>query len=196
MQASTSPLADLTREPARSGVFIDRDGTLIEDRDYLSDPAGIRLLPGAAQAIARLNAAGMTVIGVTNQSGIARGYFGVEDYHRVASRLDELLAENGARVDAWYYCPHGPETAPACDCRKPLPGMFEKAAREHHLDLARSFFVGDRSRDLVAGIAAGGRGYLIEGEHTAKDTQIPPLAARVDSLHRAVEHILSSKLSN
>jgi D-glycero-D-manno-heptose 1,7-bisphosphate phosphatase len=196
-QASTSPPADLNDAGILApGVFIDRDGTIIEDTDYPSDPDSVILLPEAAEAIARLNAAGLTVIGVTNQSGIARGYFGEDEYRKVASRVDELLKQGGASVDAWYYCPHGPDTSPPCTCRKPLPGMFEQGAREHGLDLSRSYFIGDRSRDLIAGVAAGGTGYLIEGPHTATDTKIPEEVVRVESLYRAVELILSAEVSD
>src|SRR5688572_6233108 len=140
----------------RPAVFIDRDGTIIADRDYLSDPADIHLLPGAAEAIADLNRAGLPVVVITNQSGIARGFFDEADYQAVAGRLAEILGGEGASLDASYHCPHGPEDMPPCECRKPLAGMFEQAARDHGLDMARSFYIGDRVRDIIAGIRAGG----------------------------------------
>ena len=100
-------------------VFLDRDGTIIEDAGYLGDPARIRLLPGAAEAIGRLNQAGMPVVVVTNQSGIARGVLDEAAYQATRVELDRLLAGRGARLDAQYHCPHHPEITGPCDCRKP-----------------------------------------------------------------------------
>jgi D-glycero-D-manno-heptose 1,7-bisphosphate phosphatase len=148
----------------RAAVFLDRDGTVIEDRHYLGSPDGVRLLPGAAAAIARLNQAGVPVVLVSNQSGIARGFFSEDDFHAVQRRLADLLAAEGARLDAAYHCPHGPDDPAPCDCRKPATGLFLRAAREHGLDLARSWFVGDRLRDVQPGVALGGRGILLATE--------------------------------
>ncbi len=150
----------------RPAVFLDRDGTINVERDYLSDPDQLELIPGAAEAIAACNAAGLPVIVVTNQSGIARGMFDEERFHEITARLGELLAERGARVDATYYCPHHPEHggaryARACECRKPQPGMLVRAAREHGLGTTRSWIVGDSLRDLEAGAAVGARGILV-----------------------------------
>ncbi len=103
-------------------VFLDRDGTIIRDTEYLSRPDDVELLPGAADAIRALNDAAVPVVVVTNQSGIARGYLSVAEYEAVAKRLDELLAARGARIDATYYCPHHPDFGGNCDCRKPSAG--------------------------------------------------------------------------
>ena len=130
---------------ARPAVFLDRDGTLIEDRHYLRDPEGVHLLPGAAGAVRQLNAAGVAAVVVTNQSGIARGLLTEADYRATADRLDELLAREDARLDGAYHCPHLPEISGPCECRKPAPLLYRRAAQDLDLDLARSWWVGDRS---------------------------------------------------
>ena len=150
-------------------VFLDRDGTIIADRHYLRDPAGVELLPGAAWAIARLNDAGIPAVVVTNQSGIGRGYFSRADYDRVVSRLDELLAAEGARIDASYMCPHAPDMREPCACRKPGVLLYEQAIVDHGLDGAASFFVGDMWRDIAAARSFGGRGILIPTGKTPRD---------------------------
>ena len=154
-----------TRSPA---VFLDRDGTIIADRHYLRDPASVALIPGAAWAIARLNDAAIPVIVVTNQSGIGRGYFSNAEYERVASRLDELLAAEGARIDASYMCPHAPDTRDPCACRKPGVRLYEQAIADHDLDGAASFFVGDMWRDIAPARSFGGRGILVPTEKTPR----------------------------
>ncbi len=177
----------------RGAAFLDRDGTIIEDRDYPGDPAQVRLLPGAAAAIRRLNSAGVPVIVVTNQSGIARGLITEEQYHAVRARMEELLSGEGAVITATYYCPHGPDTHPPCDCRKPAAGMFERGAREQRVSLAGSVFIGDRTRDVLAGVAAGGRGFLI-GQPERFD--LPDGTSGIEfvsSLAEAVESVLESK---
>jgi D,D-heptose 1,7-bisphosphate phosphatase len=135
---------------------------MVVDPGYLKDPDKVSLFPGAGVAIARLNAAGLPVIVVTNQSGIARGKLTEPDYRRVAQRLAELLAPFGARVDGSYFCPHAPEKSGSCPCRKPGLGLFEQAIVEHRLDPAHSFWVGDRLSDLLPAAAWGGRGLLVE----------------------------------
>ncbi len=159
----------ITRRPGAGGVFLDRDGTIIADRHYLRDPAGVELLPGAAWAIARLNDAGIPVVVVTNQSGIGRGYFSRPEYDRVARRLDELLALEDARIDASYMCPHAPDMREPCACRKPGVLLYEQAIADHGLDGAASFFVGDMWRDIAAARAFGGRGILVPTEKTPRE---------------------------
>jgi D-glycero-D-manno-heptose 1,7-bisphosphate phosphatase len=161
---------------ARPAVFLDRDGTIIEDTGYIAEPDDVRLLPGASSAIARLNRAGIPAIVVTNQSGIARGLLDESAYAAVARRLDALLAAESARLDAAYHCPHHPDVTGACECRKPGPLLYQRAAAEHGLDLARSWWVGDRSRDVLPAERFGGRGLLIgHPPATARD-----LSAAVD----------------
>jgi D-glycero-D-manno-heptose 1,7-bisphosphate phosphatase len=189
MRDSTSRLADRLAGRLPSAVFMDRDGTLIEDRHFLSDPDEIRLLPGAVESISRLNDAGIPVVIVTNQSGIGRGYYTQEDYSRVEKRLAEILESGGARVLATYHCPHAPDHRPTCSCRKPLPGLFERAAREHGLELSTSAFIGDRLRDLEPGTSAGGAGYLISGTEP-EGVRLPPGVTLVDSVLEAVGRLL------
>lgn len=152
--------------PLRPAVFFDRDGTLIADEHYLSDPERVRLLPGAAAAVRRVQDAGLAVVVVTNQSGIARGLFTEADYERVRDRVNALLAEGGARVDATYHCPHHPDFGPPCACRKPGIALFQQAASEHALDLARSAFIGDRLRDVQPAARFGALGVLVPSADT------------------------------
>jgi D-glycero-D-manno-heptose 1,7-bisphosphate phosphatase len=148
-------------DAARGAVFLDRDGTIVEDPGYLHDPAAVRLLPGAAGAIRRLNEAGWPVVEISNQSGIARGLFTEADYRAVERRLAELLAAQGAHLDAAFFCPHLPELTGPCECRKPGTKLFEDARRELGLDFRRSWFVGDRPSDVEPALALGGKGLLV-----------------------------------
>ena len=150
----------------RRAVFFDRDGTLIDDVRYIADPARVALRPTAARALRRLNEAGWLVVVVTNQSGIARGLLTEDDYRRVQHRLDQLLAADGARVDASYHCPHLPEITGPCACRTPGVALFEQAAAEHDIDLARSAYVGDRLRDVEPALRFGGLGVLVPSRDT------------------------------
>jgi D-glycero-D-manno-heptose 1,7-bisphosphate phosphatase len=172
----------------RAAVFLDRDGTLIHDRHYLADPAGVELLPGAAEAVARLNGAGIPVVLVTNQSGIGRGLFGEAEYDAVHARLVELLAAHHARLDAEYHCPLAPGAEDADAMRKPGAGMFLRAAREHGLDLAASWFVGDRARDVAPAAGLGGRGILVAASRG--EAEAAPGAVAVASLAEAVDLVL------
>ncbi len=158
---------------ARPAVFVDRDRTLIEDPGYLADPAQVKLLPGAAEAVALLRAAGYPVVVVTNQSGIARGLITEEQLAAVHQRLQALLQQQGTGVDAIYYCPYldGPEAVVdsyrrASSLRKPQPGMLLAAARDLNLDLKSSWMVGDAVSDIEAGRSAGCRTIRL-GEPTA-----------------------------
>jgi len=185
-------------ETPRAAAFLDRDGTIIDDVHYIASPDLVVLRRGAADAIARLNRAGIPVIIVTNQSGIARGLFSREDYERVAERMAELLAHEGARVDATYVCPHHPEFGGSCECRKPGTLLFRRAAKEHHLDLARSTYIGDRWRDVAPGITLGGRPLLIDDDATRADERERAAHAGVEmvrSLADAVERVLAPPLA-
>ena len=138
-------------------IFFDRDGTLMEDTGYVSDPALVSLLPGALDILPALKAAGFRLIIITNQSGIGRGYFTVADYEAVHIRFLELLGAD--YFDATYFCPDHPDVA--SERRKPGPGMLLEAARDFDLDLQRSWMIGDRESDLLAGRAAGTRTVLV-----------------------------------
>jgi D-glycero-D-manno-heptose 1,7-bisphosphate phosphatase len=151
---------------SRPAVFIDRDGTLTEEVGYVNHPSRLRLLPRSAEAIRRLNAAGVAAVVVTNQAGIARGYFSEHVLQAVNERLDAELRRAGAKLDGLYVCTHHPsEGVPpfraVCECRKPKPGLLRQAARELGLDLARSTMVGDKSSDLVPGRVVGAAAVLV-----------------------------------
>ncbi|HEY2066906.1 MAG TPA: HAD-IIIA family hydrolase [Gemmatimonadaceae bacterium] len=147
-------------------AFLDRDGTIIIDRIYLNDPAGVQLLPDAALAIRRLWREGIPSIVVTNQSGIARGKISLAQYGAVHARMTELLAAEGAQLLDTFSCPHAPEVTGPCDCRKPATGLYERAAALYRLDLARCLYVGDKYRDVVGGRDFGGRAVLVVSPQT------------------------------
>jgi D-glycero-D-manno-heptose 1,7-bisphosphate phosphatase len=156
----------------KPAVFLDRDGVVIEDSHYLGSADCVRLLPGAAEAIAALNRAGWAVVVVTNQSGVARGLFTEADVNAVHTHLAQLLGGYGAEIDAFHFCPHHSEAEVArfrvdCDCRKPRPGMLLRAAAELGIDLAASWMIGDRVSDLEAGAAVGCRTVLVRTGHGA-----------------------------
>ena len=162
--------------PSRTGeargvpaVFLDKDGTLVEDVPYNVDPALIRLAPGAGEALRSLDAAGFRLLVVSNQSGVARRLFPEEALSPVAARLSALLAAAGVPLSGFYYCPHHPDADPpyggTCECRKPAPGLILRAAAERGIDLARSWFVGDILDDVEAGRRAGCRTVLVDNEH-------------------------------
>ena len=180
----------MTQRP--SIVFLDRDGTIIRDVHYLSRPDDVELLPGAAEAIGRLNRTDVPVVVVTNQSGIGRGYYDVEDYERVHTRMLDHLAEGGARIDASYYCPHAPDRVPPCDCRKPRPALFERALRDFGSDPTRAYYIGDQLRDITPALTLGGTGVLIMSPDTPTETiakaELDARTAR--SLSEAVASIL------
>ena len=152
----------------RAAVFLDRDGTIIEDIGYLGSPDQIVWYPWSVDAIRALNRARLPVVVITNQSGIARGLLTERAVREVHEALDQHLAGGGARIDAYYYCPHHPEGTVAeyrqqCDCRKPACGLIERAARDLNLDPRRSVLVGDSWTDIAAARAAGARALLVGG---------------------------------
>jgi len=162
-----APPAAQTAGAARRAAFLDRDGTLIVDRHYIGDPEQVTLISGAAAAVRRLNTAGILVVVVTNQSGIARGLVTPEGYMKVKARLDELLAAAGARLDATYFCPHHPDVTGACGCRKPGIALYERAIGDLGIDGSASVFVGDRYRDVEPATHFGGRGILVPSPQTS-----------------------------
>jgi D-glycero-D-manno-heptose 1,7-bisphosphate phosphatase len=178
----------------RRAVFLDRDGTIIEDVGYPRDPNQIRLLPGAAHAIQRLNATGFVPLVVTNQSGIARGILSEEDYRRTERRLDELLAPFGAQIEGHYFCPHHPELSP-CECRKPGTLLYRQASRQFDIDLERSWWVGDRMRDVQPAQAFGARGILLL-TGAGHEQDIPAASSTLftaSNLAQAVELIVQTR---
>lgn len=178
----------------RPALFIDRDGTLNEEVDYLHRPEEAVLTPGAAQALAQVNRRGIPVIVVTNQAGIGKGRFGWTDYGAVMTRIRELLAAEGAHLDAAYACPFHEEALGGYRIadhpdRKPNPGMLRRAAEDHDLDLARSWMVGDKALDLEAGRRAGCRVALVRTGYGAGLTCGADLVA--DNLAEAITEILA-----
>ena len=150
----------------RRAVFLDRDGTVCEEVGYLDQSSRLQVYPWAAQAISKLNGVGLCTVLVTNQSGVARGYFPEDRVLETHERLRSELARGGAYLNAIYYCPHHPDgTVPIysrnCDCRKPGLGMIERAAAEYDLDLAASFVVGDKFVDLETAFRACARAVLV-----------------------------------
>jgi D-glycero-D-manno-heptose 1,7-bisphosphate phosphatase len=180
-------------------VFLDRDGTINvkpPEGQYVTSPAELVLLPGAARALAMLNAAGVRTVLVTNQSWLSRPAGDAARYAAVHARLAELLAAEGARLDAAYHCPHAPGT---CECRKPQPGMLRRAARELRIELGQSVMIGDRGSDLRAGRAAGTSTILVrtsEGGSAPAHAGISAAADAdlvVDDLAAAVRLILQAR---
>jgi len=173
-------------------VFLDRDGTLIVNRHYGSDPNQIELLDGVAEGLATLRGAGYKLVLVSNQSGVARGYFDEATVARVHNRLQRMLNKHGAALDCLEYCPHHPEGATSpyaveCACRKPAPGMLLRAARKHGVNLSASWMVGDIGVDIEAGRRAGARTVLIGSEAAHR-----PPDFRADGFTGAVRHILEA----
>ena len=192
------------RVVSRQAVFIDRDGTLTEEVGYVNHPSRLRLLPRAAQAIRRLNEAGVAAVLATNQAGIARGYFSQDVLHAVNDALVSQLKDAGAHLDGIYVCSHHPhEGQPPfradCDCRKPKPGLLVRAAAELGLDLRASTMVGDKPSDLVPARAVGARGVLVltgygrgEWEYRRADFPFAPDFVAEDLLD-AVEWVLAGR---
>ncbi len=150
----------------RPAIFIDRDGTISEEVGYVNHPSRYRVYPFAAEAVRLINDAGWHAILVTNQAGVARGYFAEDMIGIIHKLLIEDLGRGGARLDAIYYCPHHPSVgAPpyrfACDCRKPQPGLITRAATNHDIDLTRSWMIGDRASDIELARNAGVRGAFV-----------------------------------
>ena len=161
----------MTSPSLRPAAFLDRDGVLVEDVDFVAHPRQLRVLPGVPQALIRLRAAGYRLIVVTNQPVVARGWASEDDVAAIHRVLAAHLRQAGAMIDGWYFCPHHPEATDRryrldCDCRKPLPGLLRRAATDHQLSLGASVMIGDRLTDVAAGAAAGCRTVWVQtGRH-------------------------------
>lgn len=184
-------------DPKTRAVFLDRDGTIIEAVHYLRDPAEVRLLPGAGEAIRDLRAAGYACVVVTNQSAIGRGLLTVEGLHAVHAEMCRQLAEHGAELDGFYYCPSVPvgedRTVEEDPERKPAPGMLLRAARELDLDISRSWMVGDMVSDVLAGLRAGCRGAIFVGSGQGRREEVEGLGGAcvcVSDLAAAARYVL------
>lgn len=183
----------------KRAVFLDRDGTINVEKEYLYRIEELSLIDGVPEAIGRLKSAGFTVIVVTNQSGIGRGYYDESALCALHAHLDRELVRFGTAVDAYYFCPHHPEHGIGtyrreCSCRKPLPGMLHQAAEDFDIDLAASYIVGDKLVDVEAGIRAGCRPFLVRtGCGAASEARLPDGVVCCDDLPAAVEIILADK---
>jgi len=153
----------------RRAAFLDRDGTIIEDINYIAHPSDVSLIAGAGDAIRALNEHDVAVVVVTNQSGIARGLVTPEQYEAVCERTSEVLAAHGAHIDATYFCPHHPAVSGPCDCRKPGRLLYDRALSDLGLDGAASMFAGDRLRDVLLARTFGGSAFLIRAATTPPD---------------------------
>ena len=151
-------------------VVLDRDGTVIYDRHYLSDPADVELLPGAAEGLRRLTEMGFGLVLLSNQSGVNRGYFDHDSVHACNERMAELLRPYGVCFEAMYYCPHTPDEA--CGCRKPATGLMDRAARDLGFDPADAFMIGDKTADMGVGRNSGATTILVR---TGKGAAHEPL---------------------
>ena len=181
----------------RRAVFLDRDGTLNVEVDYLGDPERFEWIPGTLDALSDLHAAGFQLVVITNQSGVARGYFTEDDVARVHDRMCADLAQRGIELAGIYYCPFHPDVGEPpyrkdADCRKPKPGMFLQALRELDIDAEQSFCVGDSARDLEAGRAAGISGILVAtGKGASMQDKVPTGTPYVPDLAHAAQWILA-----
>lgn len=177
-------------QPAPKAAFLDRDGTIIVEKHYIADPADVVLLPNAVAGLRALRDAGYQLVIVTNQSGIARGLYRVQDFEAVQRRLEEILDAEGVRIDAVYYCPHHPDFSGPCDCRKPGLGMYQEAERNLGVDLRNSVFIGDRLKDVLPARELGGLGILVGTGYGAEEAQAAP-----DWVVRAKDLAAAAKLA-
>lgn len=180
----------------RKAAFLDRDGVINLDRAYVSRWEDFEFVPGAVDAMRRLKQAGYALVVVTNQSGIARGYYSEAQYQALTAAMQQALLDAGAAVDAVYHCPHHPkgkvaELAIDCDCRKPAPGMILRAAKELNLSLADSILVGDKPSDIEAARAAGvGRAYIVQSDNAESTTGL----AGADAAHADLQSCVAALL--
>jgi D-glycero-D-manno-heptose 1,7-bisphosphate phosphatase len=161
----------MSEKSGRPAVFLDRDGTINVDKDYVHRADQWEWVPGARDAIRSLNEDGFLIVVVSNQSGIARGLYTEADVRKLQAFVSDAMKLAGGRIDAFYYCPHHPDFGSPCDCRKPAPGMLLRAAEELGIDLARSFMVGDKAIDAQAAEAAGARGVLVRTGYGAEQAR-------------------------
>ncbi|MBI1325391.1 D-glycero-beta-D-manno-heptose 1,7-bisphosphate 7-phosphatase [bacterium] len=178
----------------KPAIFLDRDGTLIEERHYLSEPAQVSIFPGAIEALSQLSQAGYALVIVTNQSGIGRGLFTEDQLAIVHRHLEKSLADGGVSLDGIYHCPHAPDQA--CECRKPLPGLVRRACDDLGLDPARSWVIGDKPADVALGMNVGARPILVltgYGESSRTAPEVAAASAHIaEDLPSATRFILDS----
>lgn len=184
----------------KKAVFLDRDGTINIEKNYLVRFEDWEFISGAVEAIKGLQELEFLVVVVTNQAGIARGFYKSSDVEKLHNMVNALLRERGCCIDAFYFCPHHPDISAKCDCRKPAPGMILRAADELDIDLTQSYMVGDKIIDALAGIHAGVRpimvktGYGIQEESNAKKMDIEEPVISVDDIFAAYQFIKDETL--
>jgi D-glycero-D-manno-heptose 1,7-bisphosphate phosphatase len=176
-------------------VFLDRDGTIIEDSGYINSPEQIKFIPGSIEAIKKLNEAGYKVVIISNQAGIARGLLSEDMLQTIDKIIHRQVLSGGGHIDASYYCPHHPEHGvhpykQACDCRKPHPGLIKKAVRDHNIELSGSFMVGDKSSDIGTGKRAEVKTIFVRTGHGQEELKEKP-DHLADNLTEAVRWILN-----
>lgn len=177
-------------------IFLDRDGTIIEEKNYLSDPDQVAFLDGALAGLRAMARHGLPLVVISNQSGIGRGYFSLDRAEAVRARLELMLTREGIAIAGWYMCPHAPDTP--CACRKPLPGMIDAAAQDLDLAPASSFVIGDKRCDIDLAAAVGARGILVTTGHGAKDADYAraidvPICRDLSDASDIVAHELASR---
>ena len=180
---------------SRSAIFIDRDGTLNVEKNYLHKWEDWEWIPGAVEAIKRFNVAGYLVIVTSNQAGVARSLYSEADVDVLHRQVDADLQRQGGHIDAYYYCPHHPEHGDLrdCECRKPAPGMLLTAALAHDIDLLNSYVIGDKISDVEAGLNCGVTPILVETGYGAKErAELPPAVLVVRDIGAAAEWILNT----
>jgi len=183
----------LGNEPRLPAVFLDRDGVIIVEKHFMADPLDIEFISGSVEGLLNLNSAYRKVV-VSNQSGIARGYFSLEDAETFNKEVEKRLNAAGVKIDAWYLCPHGPDDR--CECRKPRSGLISLAALDLSINLAASWIVGDKSSDIGAGVASGLKTILVKTGYGGMEPGFidikPDFVA--DNLHCAINIINKGKL--
>ncbi len=189
---SPSAASPQDASPSRA-VFLDRDGTCNVEKHYLHRKEDWEWIPGAPEALVRLKTAGFLLVVVSNQSGIGRGYYDRAAVDALHEFVNQELRQRGAAIDAFYLCPHAPDSpAEECGCRKPAPGMLLRAAKELNIDLAASWMVGDKAVDVAAALAAGCRPVLVRTGYGEKERHaVPPQTPVVADLAAAVDLVLS-----
>lgn len=174
---------------SQSCIFIDRDGVINEDHNYVHRWEDFHFIDGVVDALVRLKAAGYYIVVVTNQSGIGRGFFTDNDFHILSEKMLRWLQQRSVQVDAIYHCPHLPQDN--CACRKPAPGMILQAAREHNLDLSSSYIIGDKLSDIEAGQRANVGQQILVGPSAGRDHRGNRRHLEALNLHQAANIILS-----
>lgn len=187
-------------EIKHKAVFIDRDGTINVEKEYLHRPEDFEFIPGAEEALKILAVSGFLIVVVTNQSGVARGFYSEGDVRLLHEHMDELLEMAGARVDAYYFCPHHPENGSGkyradCNCRKPKPGMLLQAAADLGIDLSASWMIGDKAADLEAGVAAGCSTAMVLTGYGSEESKKVPSEGMIFKDLQAFAQFVASNLS-